>query len=464
MRLVPLVLLSLAVAVLADDAQSRALAYYRAWYTLTVENRPESAKMWFEGVRKMEGLSAERDAACRLGLALCETKLGNTDTTIKLLAALRKDVANMPALSKRIEKLARRLGVGSHSGEFSIHYKQGFNFRTRRIDFTENADLQFSQCAGGISSVTFQARGGITSLEHILGRRSSDMNAATLQQAVASADPNAIRLRNSARGDSRTPESDVFIMRTRDGGWVCFAIIERGANAPGGRQELPVKIRYTYHVDRPEFGVFARTPREVAGVTFRRSPRTLPKEIKHARMRQDIKLMREVREIFPKELVAHPIRTQEVIFSRRKFGIYDKATFSFQFGIRDDPDLKRTGNDWDLLYDNSVREFTVKMNADDKSTINDLGKLSLTELPRAKLAPRGKSTTAPGWQGHIYHVHTHDKDSDFHSIFRVVHQRDGVAVLIEWVSLQGDTLKRSPALKLNIEQLAALKKLLTEMK
>jgi len=464
MRLIPVVLLTLAVAALADDAQNREIAYYRAWYTLTVEDKPESAKMWFEGVRKMEGLSAERDAACRLGLAHCEHKLGNTDATIKLLAALRKDVADMPGLSKRIEKLARRLGVGSHSGEFSIHYKQGFNFRTGRVDLAENADLRFATCAGGISSVTFQAPGGIISLEHILGRRSSDMDAATLQQAVASADPNEIRLRNTARGDNRTPESDVFIMRTRNGGWACFAVIERAKNAPGGWQELPVKIRYTYHVDRPVFGDMARTPREVSGVTFRRAPRAFPKEIKRARMRQDIKLMREVREIFPKELVAHPIRTQEVLFSRRKFGIYDKATFSFQFGIRDDPDQKRTGNDWDLLYDNSVREFTVKMQADDKSTINDFGHMTFADVARDKWVPRGEGPTAPGWQGHVYHVHTQDKDSDFHSLFRVVHQRDGVAVLIEWVSLQGDTFKQSPALKLNIEQLAALKKLLKEMK
>ncbi len=66
MRLIPLVLLTLVVAVRADDAQNRALAYYRAWYTLTVENKPESAKMWFEGVRKMEGLSAERDGVAVL--------------------------------------------------------------------------------------------------------------------------------------------------------------------------------------------------------------------------------------------------------------------------------------------------------------------------------------------------------------------------------------------------------------
>src|SRR5262245_50289559 len=83
---------------------------------------------------------------------------------------------------------------------------------------------------------------------------------------------------------------------------------------------------------------------------------------------------------------------QVTLYSRGKYDDYMKATFSFKFGIRDDPDLKLTHNQWDLLYDNGDGGFSVGLTQDDRSRIVDLGEMTwdgLTKVPVVEALPDG---------------------------------------------------------------------------
>src|SRR5262249_4828566 len=73
------------------------------------------------------------------------------------------------------------------------------------------------------------------------------------------------------------------------------------------------------------------------------------------------------------------------LLSRRKYDDYEKATFSFVHGVRDDPGLKITHNVRDLLFGNGDADaFDVTMTADSRTRIKNLGKLSWSELKAAQ--------------------------------------------------------------------------------
>ena len=119
------------------------------------------------------------------------------------------------------------------------------------------------------------------------------------------------------------------------------------------------------------------------------------------------------------------------LFDRMVHRDYQKATFSFEFGVRDDPTY-RYSNDWDLQYGNSGDHFHVTMVSDDRSRIVDLGKTEWKQLDTTRLAelpphPRPRREFVPTVLGHIYLVHTVDRNSDLYALFRVeaVHEQKG---------------------------------------
>lgn len=75
-----------------------------------------------------------------------------------------------------------------------------------------------------------------------------------------------------------------------------------------------------------------------------------------------------VRAVVRKVSAALPTVT---LLARSKHEDYEAATFSFQHGLRDDPDLAITRNDWDVQFGNGRDEFTVQMVTDDRSQIAD---------------------------------------------------------------------------------------------
>ncbi len=116
--------------------------------------------------------------------------------------------------------------------------------------------------------------------------------------------------------------------------------------------------------------------------------------------------------------------------SRLIFRDFQQATFSFEHARRDDP----TGvcaNDWDLQYGNGGEYFNVVMVADDRSVMADLGKaaweeIDLKQLTRLAPLPLPQRLKTPVNEGHMYLVHTLDRDSDLYALFRVESVRGGV--------------------------------------
>jgi hypothetical protein len=121
---------------------------------------------------------------------------------------------------------------------------------------------------------------------------------------------------------------------------------------------------------------------------------------------------------------------------------YEYATFSFLVGQNGPEAKKLTRNDWDVSFfartEAQIKRdyFDVTMVVDDRSRIVDLGFLGwgdpieLPELPAYEKPTREKSVEAK--IGHMYYVHTADRDSDHYALFRVEEMKSGVNVSISW--------------------------------
>lgn len=117
---------------------------------------------------------------------------------------------------------------------------------------------------------------------------------------------------------------------------------------------------------------------------------------------------------------------------------YTQAAFSFKYGVNGDSALKLTRNNWDLLFGNSplADAFDVTMVTDDCSRIKDLGALKWSNaidvpaLPAYAQPMREPSVKAI--VGHMYLVHTKDRDEDHYALFRVETLQPGKSVTISW--------------------------------
>jgi len=111
----------------------------------------------------------------------------------------------------------------------------------------------------------------------------------------------------------------------------------------------------------------------------------------------------------------------------RKAGVdnYEFATYSFTFG-GNGPEIKQScRNKWDILFGNGVMPdmVDVSMVSGDRSRIKDLGRHtwdekfvvpSLSAYEEPERDPRAQAI-----EGHMYLVHTRDRDTDSYALFRV---------------------------------------------
>ena len=117
---------------------------------------------------------------------------------------------------------------------------------------------------------------------------------------------------------------------------------------------------------------------------------------------------------------------------------YTQAAFSFKHGVNGDAALAVTRNNWDLLFGNSPLPdaFDVTMVTDDCGRIRDLGALDWSDafdvpaLPAYPEPTREQSVKAI--VGHMYVVHTKDRDNDHYALFRVESLEPGKRVTISW--------------------------------
>jgi hypothetical protein len=117
---------------------------------------------------------------------------------------------------------------------------------------------------------------------------------------------------------------------------------------------------------------------------------------------------------------------------------YDLAAFSFKYGGNGPVTRKLTRNNWDLLFGNAPDRdiFDVTMVVDDRSRIKDLGELSWYDtftVPSLEAYPQPTREQSLGVvPGHMYLVHSKDRDTDHYALFRVENLQPLQSVTISW--------------------------------
>ena len=156
--------------------------------------------------------------------------------------------------------------------------------------------------------------------------------------------------------------------------------------------------------------------------------------------------------------------------ARSKFNDYEKATFSFEFGKRDDPEGV-VRNDWDLLFGSDQDFFDVGIISEDRSCIYDLGPIAFEDVPEIteKIWEECVETEEiEAILNHMYVVHNRDSNSDHFSLFKVVELVQGTSCRIEWVTVHSNPLDeedlQANGLDLSVETKAKLLELLQAAK
>jgi len=146
------------------------------------------------------------------------------------------------------------------------------------------------------------------------------------------------------------------------------------------------------------------------------------------------------------------------LFDRERYRDYEKASFSFVGGRRDDP-MYELRNDWDVLFSRTA--FDVVTVTDDRSLIVDLGERPLESLASGDLSelkritadavrrraadPKGQSlAAATAILGHTYFVWSRDSDSDVAAAFEVMELVENRRCMFDWyATTDGRTAKGS---------------------
>ena len=133
---------------------------------------------------------------------------------------------------------------------------------------------------------------------------------------------------------------------------------------------------------------------------------------------------------------------RQVTLASRKLDNFVDAVFSFEHGINGASARPFTLNDWDILFGNTPGQdtFTVSMVGDDCSRIQDMGALDWTDAFQVPvLTAHPAPTVEPDVQavvGHMYVVHTKDRETNLYALFRVEALVPGVSVTISWKSVR----------------------------
>lgn len=149
--------------------------------------------------------------------------------------------------------LYKRLSRGIREGTFEIKYLGGFSFAKNANVPAAEADIVLRSLAGGASSVGFTAARGILNLRNAVNRRGKgDETVTDYYQILTAVDPESLKLGSRADGDSNQPATDVFVVKTRDGGFAKLMIEGRDTKASGWT-EYKIQCRYCYNPFEPVF-------------------------------------------------------------------------------------------------------------------------------------------------------------------------------------------------------------------
>lgn len=324
---------------------------------------------------------------------------------------------------------------GIRKGEFQFHYDQAYSIELERLVAPDGGDVHFADSAGGISAVKLLASEGIINLEW--GRRSDSMlrgcSTEQLLDAILSFDPAAGTLETRARGDSREPHDDVFIVRTRYGGWAKFAIVARADQ--GSWKERLVTIRYIYNAHEPIF----REDQDVETVT------------EHG-VTLDLKILNKSREMVTstqREILADldrraaewsaslaketgkDVQVDGLVSRSHAWDLglpddYRISTFNFTHATRDDTELVR--NDWDIMFYNGDPQIGVF----DMSSIWDLGTVAFDDVVIADGHSHARAEKVPANRGNVYVIHSLDRETDLWIKMEILDLNSGDWIIFRW--------------------------------
>ena len=145
-------------------------------------------------------------------------------------------------------------------------------------------------------------------------------------------------------------------------------------------------------------------------------------------------------EAYRLELAEQGTRTQVAALVSRRYArslsenrtlVYNVATYSFEFGTRDD--RARVGNDWGLQYGNGAGDpIHCDMVSDDVSLLWDLGDVAFHEPVPAFAALGPGATRLIAQLGHVYLLHVQDHDSDLWVKFEILELVSGRWLIMRW--------------------------------
>jgi len=134
------------------------------------------------------------------------------------------------------------------------------------------------------------------------------------------------------------------------------------------------------------------------------------------------------------------IKTGKLLKRKLDNGVdnYPYATYSFECGGNGPEVQTRCRNDWDILFGSSALPdaFDVTTVTDDRSRIRDLGpydwgdRFDIPTLAAYEEPEREPSVKAI--EGHMYLVHTRDRETNLYTLFRVERLEPGKSVEITW--------------------------------
>jgi hypothetical protein len=357
----------------------------------------------------------------------------------------------------------------AHEGTFQFHYQQGYSFRVRAIVPPEEADLVFENCAGGISSVTFAAPGGAIVSLKALQQELPDLEfPAALLDVLVRDIPADTHFGPTAEGVLGSAHSDVFVLRTRRGEWVKFAILDRGTE--GGWTELPVTVAYVlrpagpvfqegrgdlvhagFEIDTAQLAERSRQAAEAASrqaedAARKRAARMAPIVNRCAELdRRASALEKEIRAREGDDTHVAAVLGVGPSGAFRAEDVYLVSAYSFEKATRDD--RKATLNDWDFMLETWRDKLWLRVRTvtDDRSVVRDLGPIDFATARRGAVPLGTGEERAEVVEGHVYVIHTLDTETDSWALLRVLELGEDASMVFQW-SVLADPGGLRPAL------------------
>ena len=119
------------------------------------------------------------------------------------------------------------------------------------------------------------------------------------------------------------------------------------------------------------------------------------------------------------------------------------AVYSFELGMNGELSVPFTLNDWDVLFGNRLDRdtFMVTLAGGDRSRIQDLGALNWSDNFQVPVLtphppPTGTEPDVDAIVGHMYVVHTKDRETDLYFLFRVEALEPLTSVTITWKAVR----------------------------